>query len=250
MTTTGLLFDIKKFAIHDGPGIRTTVFVSGCPLTCWWCHNPECQIENGSNGENLVQRKTVSEIIKEVERDIPFYDESGGGVTFSGGEPMLQLPFLTELLLECRKRGIHTAVDTSGYAEERDFSAILENVDMFLYDLKLMDDELHQKTTGVSNKKILSNLEFLAEQGANVRIRIPLIPDITDTNENLEAIGTYLLTLKRRFPADLLPFNIFYKSKYDRLKLDNRLKNMETQSPQRIVDIRETLASSGLDVFV
>ena len=166
---TGYVFDIKKFAIHDGPGIRTTVFLKGCPLRCWWCHNPESikQIKIDENNSctasetSIVRKYSVNELLKIIQKDLIFYDESDGGVTFSGGEPLIQIDFLELILQKCKSEYIKTAIDTCGYVKTESFERIYKYTDLFLYDLKLFDDELHRKYTGVSNNLIKENLEFL-----------------------------------------------------------------------------------------
>ncbi|MBD3226410.1 MAG: radical SAM protein, partial [Caldithrix sp.] len=181
----GIVFDLKKYAIHDGPGIRTTVFLKGCPLDCWWCHNPESRASQPESQGDFRQRRavdllyteegligkelTVAQVLSEVQKDQVFYEESGGGVTFSGGEPLIQAKFLKALLEAHQKAGLHTAVDTSGYAPYETFAGINANVDLYLYDLKLMDDTLHQKYIGVSNRLILQNLKKLIAAGQPVR---------------------------------------------------------------------------------
>ncbi len=190
----GIVFRIKKYAIHDGPGIRTTVFLKGCPLACWWCHNPEGQsmepqpiapARGGDGagdpvrGETVGRRMTVAEVIAQVSRDLIFYDESGGGATFSGGEPLMQPEFLAALLDGCRRERVHTAVDTSGYAPGGVFNAIAARADLLLFDLKLMDDAEHRACTGVSNRPILENLAAAARDGRPLRIRFPVIPGIS-----------------------------------------------------------------------
>ena len=172
----GKIFDIKRFAIHDGPGIRTTVFMHGCPLNCWWCHNPESIRKisrNNSDSESndkfdsacgsvqdpLLTEWTVEKLFGEIQKDKIFFEESGGGVTLSGGEPMLQYEFLQSFLEECRNQDIHTVVDTSGYVPYQYFASINDYVDLYLYDLKIIDEEEHKKFTGVSNKLIIDNLK-------------------------------------------------------------------------------------------
>ena len=181
----GIIFDIKHYAIHDGPGIRTTVFLKGCAASCWWCHNPESQcleIEktartNTFDGicveeEEIVGNlMTVEEVMHEIMKDKVFYDESGGGATFSGGEPLIQPDFLKAVLKHCRNRGIHTTLDTTGYASWETFKSIIPNVDLFLYDIKFVDDSQHQKYTGVSNASILYNLKNLVRHKKKIILR-------------------------------------------------------------------------------
>lgn len=232
----GTIFNIKRYSIHDGPGIRTTVFLKGCPLNCIWCHNPE-GIESGTsffydakkclkcrscvqscpNGCISLYESTIKinfdrcthcdacvkacpanaltkngicyssdELFGMIKKDIPFFDESGGGITFSGGEPMLQFDFLYEMLLKCKGQGIRTAVDTSGYAPVENFDKIKDLADIFLYDIKFADEAHHIHYTGVSNRVILKNLEFLLRQNANIWIRLPVIPGLNDTVENID----------------------------------------------------------------
>jgi pyruvate formate lyase activating enzyme len=252
----GYIFDIKKFAIHDGPGIRTTIFFKGCPLRCWWCHNPE-SIKEIPSGENescehslnsITKKYTVSQVIEIINQDEVFYDESGGGATFSGGEPLIQIEFLEQLLKKCRDNHIHNTIDTCGYVPAESFQRIYKYTDLFLYDLKLFDDELHQKYTGVSNKIIMENLEFLNSVNAKVNIRIPLIPEITDTEYNLSAISNYLLTLNNVNRIDLLPYNKLAEDKYRRLNQDSKLGKLETQSSDRLNEIKNLVKSFGFEV--
>lgn len=247
----GIIFDIKKFAIHDGPGIRTTIFLKGCPLRCWWCHNPESINKISENCEDsidsIVKKYSSSEVLKEIKKDIVFYDESGGGVTFSGGEPLIQINFLEDTLKLCKKNYISTVVDTCGYVATESFKRVFEYTDLFLYDLKLFDDELHKKYTGVSNKLIKENLEFLSSVNANVIIRVPLIPGITDTEENLSAISKYLLKFNNIARIDLLPYNKLSEDKYRRLNKESKLGNIETQSENKLTEIKKYVQSFGLN---
>jgi len=172
----GIIFDIKRYAINDGPGIRTTVFIKGCPLNCWWCHNPEgikINIENLNKtkkiNSKINQNKifgykiNVKNLTNEILKDYIFYKESKGGVTFSGGEPLLQIDFLHSMLIECKKNNINTAIDTCGYSTIKKIEKIYDHVDLFLYDLKFIEDKQHEKYTGKSNKIILSNLKYLTD---------------------------------------------------------------------------------------
>ncbi len=260
----GIVFDIKKFALHDGPGIRTTVFLKGCPLNCWWCHNPE-SIRNlpeiidiaqpGLQGKICSQETelfgkaySVEEILDEIKKDQLFYDESGGGVTFSGGEPLIQNEFLTEVLFECKASGIHTAVDTSGYAGRKLFARIYDLTDIFLFDLKILNEELHRKYTGVTNNVILDNLRFLSKKGNKVNVRIPLIPGITDTEKNLSEIAVFLMNLENIRKIDLLPYNEIAKSKYKRFNKPSRLGNLKTQDEEKLNEIKSYFVDSRFEV--
>ena len=254
----GYIFDIKKFALHDGPGIRTTIFLNGCPLNCWWCHNPESlrinpQKENYlcEDGQNKISKKyRLDEVFTIIKKDLVFYDESGGGVTFSGGEPLIQIDFLESILELCKQNSISTTIDTCGYAQRTSFDRIVKNIDLFLYDFKLFDDGLHKKYTGVSNKLIKENLEFINEVNANVIIRIPLIPNITDTEENLSSIGNYLIKLKNINRIDLLPYNKLAEDKYRRLQQKPQLGNLETQTQEKLEEINNLVKSFGFNTKI
>jgi len=260
--TSGIVFDIKRFAVHDGPGIRTTVFLKGCPLSCKWCHNPE-SIESKTQlvrkiitldgksyeQEEIIGKKmTVSELMQEIEKDRIFFDESGGGVTFSGGEPLFQIKFLQKVLPECQKRGIHTCIDTSGFASKNDIISIMNSVDLFLYDLKLIDVAMHQKYTGVSNQRVLKNLIFLNDEMKKLIIRIPLIRDITDTDTNIDQMLVFLAPLSSVKKVNLLPYHRIAAAKYKRLGLPYfQFANI----PQQKVDkIAEKFESSGFNVKI
>ena len=230
----GLIFDIKRFAVHDGPGIRTSVFLKGCPCSCRWCHNPESmkpypqKINKSISLDGKIFKKeeiigksmSVLDVMSEIRKDKIFYDESGGGVTFSGGEPLMQSEFLLELLKKCKIENIHTTVDTSGFVDEGKMLKIIDYVGLFLYDLKLINNELHKKYTGVSNKIILQNLLILANKYKDIIIRIPIIQGITDTNENLEEIIEYLSDLPMIKEINFLPYHNIAKEKYKRLNME------------------------------
>ena len=258
MKTNGIVFDIKKFAIHDGPGIRTTVFLKGCFLNCWWCHNPESQqikpnkILNLTTKEYEIIGKEMGylEIIKEIEKDIIFYEESGGGVTFSGGEPFAQFEFLYTLLKECKTREISTAVDTSGFIELEKIKLLNDYIDLYLFDIKLINDDLHKKYTGVSNKKILENLSFLLSSDKEIFIRIPIIPSITDSINNIKAIGGYLSSFKRPIHIDILPYNKMGIEKFHRLQKIYRLSHIPEFSVSKLSLIKKELEKYGLEVKI
>jgi pyruvate formate lyase activating enzyme len=301
MVYKGVIFDIKRYAIHDGPGIRTTVFFKGCPLKCLWCHNPEgiaatkelmffeykcmhCQtcvrvcptdlitFENNTQIINrqicnycadcssacpteaikLVGREvTVKELIKEVEKDTLYYDNSGGGVTFSGGEPLFQHQFLKEALMECKRRDLHTTLDTSGYASKEIFSSLVDYVDLFLYDLKLADDEEHKKYTGVSNKLIKDNLRMLIDEGRgkDIVLRFPVIPRITDTEKNVDGLVDFVSSLKGVYEINLLPYHDI-SEKYKRLGKEYKMTVQEAPLPAKLEHIKQRFEAIGLYVKV
>ncbi len=266
MSVKGYIFDIKKYSINDGPGIRTTVFFKGCPLKCWWCHNPESQRElpeqfdncnfrwhishDYENRNKIGSEVTSSEVMKEIEKDVPFYEESNGGATFSGGEPMLQINFLKELLTNCKDKNIHTAVDTTGYTDFNNFEKINGVTDLFLYDLKLMDEELHLDYTGVTNKIIHDNLKRLADIGDKIILRIPVIPSITDTQKNLDLMINFILKLKNVREINLLPYHTSASSKYSKMKKENKLPDIKPPLKEELENIKYRFLSTGYDVKI
>lgn len=242
----GILFDIKRFALHDGPGIRTTIFLKGCPMKCWWCHNPESLSPGASDG--FGEKKTIQQVMKEIEKEIIFYDESGGGVTFSGGEPLVQPEFLEILVDECKEREIHTALDTTGCVPPRVFNLLMEKIDLFLYDVKIMDHSKHMEYTGTSNKYTLENLKNLSLEGKKVIIRFPLIPGITDTDKNITATATFVSSLKGIQKIDVLPYHRIAEKKYRRLKIENKMKGVKPPSTERIEAVKKKFERYGLKV--
>ncbi len=263
---TGIIFDVKKYAIHDGPGIRTTVFFKGCPLNCQWCHNPESvdpdpepsldyrdpfrldpygEDHPGAIGEEVAAEAVMDEILK----DRIFYEESGGGVTFSGGEPLIQPDFLAYLLKKCKQEEIHTAVDTSGFAPRVTLEKIADSVDLFLFDLKLVDTKLHEEYTSVGNERILDNLKFLDDNDREVELRFPLIPSITDGEENVEGIKGIIEGGSGFRKISILPFHDVEK-KYSRLGLDFSLAGLEPPEENEIKRIKDELEKTGIMVEV
>jgi pyruvate formate lyase activating enzyme len=270
LAVTGTIFDIKKFAIHDGPGIRTTVFFKGCPLRCVWCHNPESQdprpvlaqfprncigcmkclgnCPNGalSAGENgividrhlcvncgactrecyaealvLQGRKVgVDEVLAEVEKDRPFYQNSGGGMTLSGGEPLAQSDFVEALLAAAHAAGLHNAVDTCGYVPWSHFERVLPYTDLFLFDVKCASAERHRIATGCDNALIQDNLRRLSQAGANLQIRVPTVPGYNASVSEVEAIGRLVADLDPVPPVELLRYHRLGEGKYETLGLD------------------------------
>lgn len=261
----GIIFDIKRFAVHDGPGIRTTVFLKGCPLSCKWCHNPE-----GINPELVVAPKTVQiedkvftedeaigceisskDLLAEILKEKIFMDESAGGVTFSGGEPLYQHLFLIEMLSLCKREGIHTALDTSGFANWKIVQKVLPFTDLFLYDLKMMDDVLHEEYTGVSNKIILRNLSNILAKGKKLRVRIPMIPGVTLTEQNVKKTIRFLK--RQEYPVDgvdLLPYHNIANHKYSRLNMKNAFKDIQSLSKDGLNDTKLLFEAAGFDTKI
>ena len=295
---SGVVFNIMRFALHDGHGIRTTVFVKGCPLRCRWCHNPESQefapspmyfanrcrlcydclaacstgairFEEGklvtspecercgdcaeacvAGARQLAgQRVTVAEVLAECERDVVFFDESGGGVTVSGGEPLSQPDFAEALLAGCRERKIHTALDTCGFADREAALRVSRYADVVLYDLKLLDSAAHRKYTGVPSEPILANLAALTEAGRNLIVRIPLIPGVNDDRESLGALTDFvwLLGLRR---IDLLPYHKIGVDKYGRLGRARPLGEVEPLPETELSRIAADLADRGFAIRI
>ena len=255
---TGNIFNIKRYAIHDGPNIRTTVFFKGCALACWWCHNPEGKspevlFESNprqsfeSNDEQLVPlggwTTTVPEIMKEILKDKPFFEESGGGVTFSGGDPLFQPDFLLELLKACGKEGLHRAVDTAAHAPQEVIQLVAHETDLWLVDLKHMDNLLHLKHTGVENTTILKNISLLDKMGAELRIRIPLIPGVNDDEKNLSLFAGFIHELNHPPPVDILPYHNTAASKYKKLALDYHqveTERSDSVKPEHVIEFFKT----------
>lgn len=245
---TGRIFDIKRFSSHDGPGIRTTVFLAGCPLRCAWCHNPEAFALGEHTGGNH-RDVTVCELIRELERDLPYYDASGGGITISGGEPLFQGRFTLELLEVCRKRELHTALDTCGLVDRSLLAEAASLADLILYDLKAMNSAVHRHWTGAPNSRILENLYMLDGLSVPVWIRFPLIPGLNDHAANIDAMLGFLSATRFR-RISILPYHRIADGKYQRLGLENRMSGVEPPSPDRIEEARARFARAGFEVRV
>lgn len=214
----GIIFSIEEFAIHDGPGIRTTIFMKGCPLQCEWCHNPEGisfhpQNITKYNGVFLCGEKISStELANRVLKNKDFFALNGGGVTLTGGEPTAQAPFIIDFLEQIQE--IHSAIETSGYASSDKFKEVISLVDLVLFDLKHTDENLHRKYTGVSNKPILENLRNLIDSGKEFIIRVPLIPQVNDTLENMSKILSLISDAQSLIRVELLPYHKTAGAKY------------------------------------
>ncbi|SHH24336.1 pyruvate formate lyase activating enzyme [Asaccharospora irregularis DSM 2635] len=286
-----LVINLQKCSLHDGPGIRSTVFFKGCPLECVWCHNPESQsytkdvlyneercsrcgvcISKCPNdaiytGETMIcldkdkctrcgtcidycvnnareivgKESTIKDIVKEIEKDRMFYEESNGGVTLSGGEVMSQdMDYISQVAKTCQAKGINVAIDTCGYVKFQNFEKVMDHVDLFLYDIKLIDEEKHIKFTGKSNDLVLDNLKKLSERGANISIRIPLIGGVNIDDENLEVkkIIEFLKPLNIK-NVHLLPYHSIGKHKYDKLYMKYEGEELFRPSDEKLEEIKK-----------
>jgi len=312
---TGKVFDIQGFTVNDGPGVRTEIFLKGCPLRCLWCHSPESQapysqvawyevrcigVENcgkcleicpkgalkqGNTIYSKTQKAeiqiieldreacdncgkctevcpadalamagtdmTVDELMARIDKDRPFYRRSGGGVTISGGEPMLQYRFTKALLQECKNKGLHTCLDTSGYAKWEYYKEILKYVDLVLYDIKHMDTEQSRVLTGVPNELILENARKMAAEGTALQIRIPIIPGYNDSEENLRATSQFCLELGPAVKlVQILPYHRLGKVKYERLQKKYELASIEPPGNDHMDHCKTLIESYGLKVQI
>jgi pyruvate formate lyase activating enzyme len=261
----GIVFDIKRFAVHDGPGIRTTVFFKGCPLNCFWCHNPE-SINNQPfrtvrkvkmDGQVFDQPEEVGipvtneSIMASLRKDRIFMEESDGGVTFSGGEPTIQPSFLKDLLISCKEEGFHTAVDTCGYTSQQTLEEILPYTDLFLFDLKHVDEIKHQAATGKSNGSILESLQLLMKHRKKTQIRIPVIPGFNFSNEDMQAICNFLIPLKKRIERiDLLPYHTIAQNKYKRFGITYKMEGVKGLNKNDLIQFKEMFEKEGFKVKI
>ena len=297
----GIVFDIKRYAIHDGPGIRTTVFLKGCPLRCPWCHNPEGELPEPEiiwhrnrclpqcrncipvcrqtalrkKGRTITIDRaqcnlcgdcadvcptealeviggemTVGDVMGVILKDRIFYEESGGGATFSGGEPLMQPEFLSHLLDKCHQNNILAVVDTCGYVSSKLLKRMAEKIDLFLYDVKFIDEEKHIRDTGASNRLILENLKMLSNLGKDIIIRIPLLSGVNDLPENIHRTIEFLLSQDNLREINLLPYHRGGEEKHQRLGKANPRRSFRSSSEKRMEDIKKLFEGQGFSVKV
>ncbi len=241
----GMIFNIQKFSLHDGPGIRTVVFLKGCPLRCQWCANPESQSPEAQEKGRL---ESVEEIVRVCLQDREFYEESGGGVTLSGGEPLMQAEFARALLEALGEQGVHRAIETTGFTNESDFLSTLPLVELLLFDVKHWDSARHKQGTGTDNGLILRNLRAAVEAGKDVLPRIPVIPGFNDGLEDADGFARLLsgLGLER---AQLLPFHQFGENKYAEMGLAYAYANVPALHPEDLEEYRARFVRGGIDAF-
>ena len=299
-TISGLYFAIKRYALHDGPNIRTTIFFKGCPLRCFWCHNPEgidprptvvyvadrcigcgacvdacpegalrleaegvqrdqerCQVRLDCVAtcpalaqEAVGWRAGTEEVMATIVKDMPFYDRSGGGVTFSGGEPLLQPEALLALLHQCGRLGIHRSLDTTGHADPAALAEAAAETDLILYDCKHMDSAAHRRHTGVGNELIQANLEMLASCQVEVRLRLPLVAGVNDDLDNLRATARRASELTNVTGIDILPYHHSASGKYRKLGLATAAGRQHIPDQQSIARASEVFTAAGLAVSI
>lgn len=251
------IFNIQKFSLHDGPGIRTVVFFKGCPLRCFWCSNPESQ--NGSpetmwdnqkkDHTTVGEYRSLDEILDEVMKDQVFYEESGGGVTLSGGEVLYQVDFAIELLKELQHRKIHTASETTGHASQEKFAEFLQYLDILYFDVKHYDSAAHKAGTAVGNELILKNLQYAVDHHANVVVRIPVIPAFNDSLEDAKHFAELFNQMKIK-EIELLPFHQFGEKKYEYLDRDYRMKDIPQLHTEDLNEQKAIFEAAGITCYV
>ena len=297
----GIIVRIQRFSIQDGPGIRTTVFLKGCPLRCLWCSNPEslnsfidleydrarcvaqCYECVSACGNGAIAREEeyitinrekciwcgkctevcyrgaltlvggkmhVEQVVDEIEKDMPFYEKSGGGVTLSGGEPLYQPEFAKQIAKECKQKNISTALDTSGYVDWKILEDVLKYIDLVLYDIKHLNAEEHKKYTGVTNHLILENAKRVSKDGIPLILRIPVIPGVNDTPKNLRELAEFANSLPRLSGVHLLPYHRIGASKYPALDREYPMADLQQPTKEYMLKIRELLESFGIEPLI
>lgn len=294
------IFAIKRYALHDGPHIRTTVFFKGCPLACVWCHNPEgidfaskvlflaercvgcgeCIAHCPEDALHLTQEgvlrdddkctscatcvaicpalahettgkiMSIADITAEIKKELPFFDQGGGGITCSGGEPLSQPESLLALLQACGHLGIHRAVDTSGFAPVETLLQVAQHCELFLYDIKHIDSTIHERFTGVGNELILSNLRALSDEGHAIRVRIPLAAGVNDDEKNIRATGAFVARFKGVQGIDLLPYHPSATAKYRKLGKTYQGASLAAPTKAQITEIADILKNYVIDVNI
>ena len=252
----GIIFNIQHFSIHDGPGIRTTVFLKGCPLLCPWYANPESQkmapepMLDGVTNETITvgEEKTVEQIMEEVLKDRDFYEESGGGLTLSGGEIFAQFDFAKAILKRAKKLGIHAAIETTAFTRHEQFVDLIQYVDFIYTDLKHYDSFKHKEVTRVKNEMIIKNIHYAFESGKRIVLRIPVIPGFNDSLDDAEAFASLFAELKI-CEVQLLPFHQFGWNKYKLLKRQYDMENIDALHPEDLYDYQDVFLKHDIHCF-
>ena len=250
------IFNIQRYSIHDGPGIRTTIFLKGCPLRCLWCCNPESfdikpqlMWDTTKSKEVIVgEYRTIDELVAISLRDVDFYEESGGGVTLSGGDVLFQSQLATRLLARLKAKGIHTVCETSGYGKTESLVRLLEQTDLVYFDLKHYDDAKHRRGTGVSNRLILRNLKLVSETYSNLIVRIPIVPNYSNSFDDAREFGKLLKKLKTK-KVELLPFHQYGENKYELLGMDYKMKGLPNLHREDLLGYKNILVSYGIEMI-
>ena len=253
LKTTGRIFDIQKFSIHDGPGIRTIIFLKGCPLRCRWCCNPEGQTYDivemkmpDGKIKTVGQDITVAEIMEKVMKDMPYYRRSGGGVTLSGGEVLTQPDFAAAILRACKENGVNTAIESTGFAKYENIQKLLPYLDVYLMDIKHISSQKHFEFTGVKNELILENAKRIAKDAKKLIIRVPVIPTFNDTPEEIRDIARFTKSLLNVNELHLLPYHRLGSDKYTWLGRDYLAKDFELPDKEKMQKLYEVVKSEGL----
>lgn len=260
----GYVFDIRHYSVHDGPGIRTAVFMKGCPLHCHWCHNPESQemmpvevVKSKSIGEKLIQMPEIigkkmspEQVVQEVLKSRVFFEESGGGVTFTGGEPLMQHDFLLDTIKMMKQYNVHVALDTCGYAQPAHYNEVISAVDLVLFDLKHTDSEWHRENTGVALEPVLRNLKSKAQAEKPIVIRVPLIPGFNMFEPVYSEMADILNELPGLQQIDLLPYHHIASHKYTRLGLENKMKGVKEPDKEEVDLAFDFFKAKGFKVTI